>query len=457
MRAKFLFLSLASFFAYNSFSQNALNFDGVDDRVNCGNNTSIQLSGSAISLEAWIYPTAWTAQVWQGNIINKENNAPDYGYMLRCGDNGKLNFNIGNGSWHELTTAANTLSLNSWQHVAGTYDGSMIRLYVNGQLVDSTSLSVNFSSGLKNLTIGNWSNSPDRAYAGSIDEVRVWNVVRNRAEILANMNKEFCTAPLGLVAYYQLNEGLAGANNSGINSANDLSAFSNNGTLSNFTLNGSSSNWLNGSGISPASDFVQITDSTCDNYLGPGGVLYDSSGVYIDTLLNSDGCDSIIETTLTVNSVSNGVTANSNILVAQQAGASYQWLDCNAGMQALSNANAQLLSPPDPMGSYAVIINYRGCIDTSSCYSLSGLSTFELPEPEIALYPNPNNGIFYLKHSGLNLQKIQLLDYRGQLLKEFKEIGGSQTQIETLDFPKGVYILLVHGDDKVDRLRFIKN
>ncbi|MGB0979606.1 MAG: hypothetical protein ACPGVV_09430, partial [Croceimicrobium sp.] len=49
------------------WGQNGLSFDGIDDRVDCGNNSSLQLSGSAITLEAWIYPTAWASQVWQGN------------------------------------------------------------------------------------------------------------------------------------------------------------------------------------------------------------------------------------------------------------------------------------------------------------------------------------------------------------------------------------------------------
>ena len=71
---------------------NALDFDGVDDKVDCGNDTSIQITGKYITLEAWIYPTAWKTNAFDGNVINKEYNTSNYGFMLRCGAGGKLNF-----------------------------------------------------------------------------------------------------------------------------------------------------------------------------------------------------------------------------------------------------------------------------------------------------------------------------------------------------------------------------
>lgn len=446
------FTSLALLLLVSSFlikAQNSLHFDGQDDRLNCGNSSSVQLSGSAITLEAWIFPTAWTAQVWQGNIINKENNSPDYGYMLRCGDNGKLNFNLGNGSWHELTTAANTLSLNVWQHVAGTYDGSKIRIYVNGQLVDSSNVAVNFSSGLQNLTVGNWSNTPDRAFVGRIDEVRVWNVVRSRAELNAGMQAEYCTAPAGCVAYYQLNEGLPGQNNTGLTTAPDLSLNGNNGTLSNFALNGNASNWSLGATINPASDFVQIVDSTCSDYLGPNGQIYDSTGVYLDTLQNSEGCDSIIETNLTVNSVNNGVTANSNILVAQQAGALYQWLDCSAGMQMVNGANGQLLTPPNPQSAYAVIVNYRGCIDTSACYSLRGIGLDENASMALSIYPNPASSSFHISHPQMAKGQLYLFDALGRCIIEAQKVYGTETEVKAAHLPAGTYYLRLSDADQV--------
>jgi hypothetical protein len=110
----FLFLVISQ-----AYGQNSLDFDGSDDRVICGKDSSINLGGKSFTLEAWIYPTAWKNSAWEGNIICKEDNSSNNGYMMRCGDGGKLNcaFGQGTSTWVEKTTATAVLKLNVWQHV----------------------------------------------------------------------------------------------------------------------------------------------------------------------------------------------------------------------------------------------------------------------------------------------------------------------------------------------------
>ena len=50
---------------------NSLHFDGTNDYVDCGNGASVQLTGMALTLEAWVYPTSFKTNIWEGNIINK--------------------------------------------------------------------------------------------------------------------------------------------------------------------------------------------------------------------------------------------------------------------------------------------------------------------------------------------------------------------------------------------------
>jgi hypothetical protein len=73
-------------------AQNSLSFDGTDDRVSCGNDTSVQITGKQLTLEAWIYPTSFKTNPWDCNVICKEDNSANYGYMLRIGGSGQLNF-----------------------------------------------------------------------------------------------------------------------------------------------------------------------------------------------------------------------------------------------------------------------------------------------------------------------------------------------------------------------------
>ncbi|MBN2745571.1 MAG: hypothetical protein JXR34_02510, partial [Bacteroidales bacterium] len=97
MKAKITIFSLLFIFPFLVFSQNALHFDGINDRVNCGNTTAVQIAGNQITVEAWIKPTAFGIEYWRNNIVNKETWTPEAGYMLRCGAGGKLNFTLGNG------------------------------------------------------------------------------------------------------------------------------------------------------------------------------------------------------------------------------------------------------------------------------------------------------------------------------------------------------------------------
>ncbi len=440
------FAFIAGLFSTLSIGQNALNFDGVDDRVSCGNGISTQISGNSITLEAWIYPTGWQPNVFQGNIINKENNNPDYGYMLRCGNGGKLNFNIGNGSWHEKTTTNNVLTLNTWQHVAGTYDGSKMRLYVNGILVNSMAANFSFTSASQNLTIGNWSDaSSNRTFIGSIDEARVWNVARSRTEILNSMNGELCSVAPGLVACYRLNEGIASGSNGGKTTTADFSNNNNNGTLSSFALTGSSSNWVAGSGITPGSNFVAVTASGCNDYRGPNGNIYDSTGVYQDTLQNIHGCDSVIETTLTIKKLNVGVTVTSSTMKADQNNGSYRWMDCNDNYKLVVGGTKQTFTPPDPNGSYAVQVSFSGCTDSSACFSLDGIGLLEVESSSIKIFPNPSKGEVVISHPQLNEGEITVVSAQGAEVYFAKFIGTSETRIKLDKLPKGVYILKVEN------------
>ncbi len=239
-----------------------LNFDGANDRINCGNSTSVQITGSSITLEAWVKLSSFAGSPSDGNIINKEQNSPDYGYMLRVGGSGIVNFNLGNGSWNELNTSANSVQLGTWHHIAGTYDGTNMKIYIDGSLVATQPRSIVISNSTANLFIGDWPNT-GRNINGSIDEVRIWNRALPIAEIQNNMNCELPSPSTqnGLVAYYQFNQGVNEATNTSVTSLTDTSGNANNGTLTNFALTGTTSNWLAGSPIVTGTNCAVLSTS----------------------------------------------------------------------------------------------------------------------------------------------------------------------------------------------------
>ena len=85
-------------------------------------------------LKRWINVNEFKSQPFAGSVIVKDQGSNSSGYMIRCGGNGIINFNIGNGSWHEISTPANSVQLNQWHHVAATYDGTSMKIYIDGEL-----------------------------------------------------------------------------------------------------------------------------------------------------------------------------------------------------------------------------------------------------------------------------------------------------------------------------------
>lgn len=230
-------------------NNNALHFDGLSNMVDCGNPAAVQITGTSLTLEAWIKADSWQSQVFEGNILNKESNGLgiDYGYMMRVGDNGKVNFNIGNGYWTELTTSS-ILTIGQWHHIACVYDGDSMMIFVDGNQAASQATSISISNATANLALGNQPGE-FRYFNGAIDEVRIWNVARTATEILSYKDLEIVSTTPGLAAYYRFNQGTAGGDNTGITTLYDSTSNAVDGTLNNFMLMGSTSNWVAGAPI----------------------------------------------------------------------------------------------------------------------------------------------------------------------------------------------------------------
>jgi len=196
----------------------ALSFDGIDDYVDCGNDSTLAISGSNITLEAWVNVNEFRDKSFEGAIISRDQmvSGADYGYVLRCGGEGYIDFIFGNGHWVGLQSPANAITKGIWTHLAATYDGAKMILYVNGEPVAEKFVATSFKASLSiNLFIGNSPADRTRAFDGIIDEVRVWNTTRSESQIAAAMNTSlaqayYVSADSGLVGYWRLDEGASG-------------------------------------------------------------------------------------------------------------------------------------------------------------------------------------------------------------------------------------------------------
>ena len=162
----------------------ALSFDGVNDWVTVADSNSLDLT-TGMTLMAWVNPAAISGR-WR-TVLFKEGGPGSMDYSLYAGEDNARPIGqvyIG-GEQNAIGTA--TLPLGAWSHLAVTYDGAVLRLYVNGTQVATRSISGQVTPTTGALRIGG-NNIWAEWFTGSIDEVRIYSRALSQTEIQTDMN-----------------------------------------------------------------------------------------------------------------------------------------------------------------------------------------------------------------------------------------------------------------------------
>lgn len=219
---------------------NALHLDGLNDYIEVPDSNELDLTNT-FTLEAWVHLSAAPASV--GGIMGKPRAAGLSGYNFLILSDLSFGLGMNNGvSNGSLFSIANAIPLNQWTHLAVTYDGTMIRLYVDGSEVATAAETMTLANSGEPLYLGTEFTS-SRFLNGTLDEVRIWNLARSQSQIAAAATMTLSGNESGLVAYYRLDEGVADGNNVGLTTAPDTVG-GHNGNLTNMALVGSTSNWV---------------------------------------------------------------------------------------------------------------------------------------------------------------------------------------------------------------------
>lgn len=186
------------------------------------------------------------------------------------------------------------------------------------------------------------------------------------------------------------------------------------------------------------------------------GSTLSTPGLYFANLLSLYNCDSIVELTLSNHPVDAAVTATAFTLTANNAAATYQWVDCDNNFAPIPEATNQTFEPA-VTGLYALIINDGICSDTSECYFFDKTGIAVLQDEAFAIYPNPAQNELHIFSSNTQSQGIEIYVYNitNQLLSQFT-ITGLPFTLNISALESGMYILGINTDDNIQYFRFIK-
>ncbi|MBI5885114.1 MAG: hypothetical protein HZB85_00820 [Deltaproteobacteria bacterium] len=180
----------AAFSAPGKVGSHAASFDGVDDYARVPHNAAFGMTKN-ITVEYWI--KAAVSQKSNFLVIDKSHGTSGItGWLMQGASSGRIDWGFGNGSdWTSVISTTADMRDNAWHHLAGTYDGSVLKLYVDGVLDNSKAETRGIAQNTNPVMIGKHYSIPGREFNGSLDNIVIYNRALSDAEILEHYINAF--------------------------------------------------------------------------------------------------------------------------------------------------------------------------------------------------------------------------------------------------------------------------
>jgi hypothetical protein len=204
-----------------------------------------------------------------------------------------------------------------------------------------------------------------------------------------------------------------------------------------------------------------LDTTICGSMVSPSRkYIWSTAGLYLDTISNHAGCDSIITVRVRNNFIKNLQNSN-GLLVSGNTGISYQWLDCNNNYAPIIGATG-INFTPTTNGSYALAVNDGSCSDTTNCILVAdvGVKNKDVLN-EILYYPNPSKGKINVDlGSTFSGVKVELINPEGKIIKTYKWEEVQQFEVDLIG-SKGYYSLRIFtahgGEQNIAEIKVLKN
>ncbi|PCJ65689.1 MAG: hypothetical protein COA58_09800 [Bacteroidetes bacterium] len=196
--------------------------------------------------------------------------------------------------------------------------------------------------------------------------------------------------------------------------------------------------------------------TACKQYTSPSGNIWTTSDIYLDTLTNKYGCDSIISIVLTIKNIDTTISNNSGTLSSLQDSATYQWFDCSNNFAPITGeVNQEYTSTKN--GIYAVEITSNGYIDTSACVLINTLKIKKgITESNAFIYPNPTSNFILIDLDGhYSNIKVKIFDVSGTLVIQ-NDYEAVETIQMSLDLQPGYYFIQLTSQNNKIRFKTLR-
>ncbi|MBK9673579.1 MAG: immunoglobulin domain-containing protein [Bacteroidetes bacterium] len=200
--------------------------------------------------------------------------------------------------------------------------------------------------------------------------------------------------------------------------------------------------------------FNSISPTACDSF-SINGQTFTTSGIYTQTLVSQNGCDSTLTINLIVTNLIDSILQNGATLSSSISGANYQWVDCENGLAPIPGATNQSFNPT-VNGFYALIISKGLCVDTSACFNVNsvGINILDFEEG-ISIFPSPVKNVLQISSSSMQLIEVNLYSSIGALLIEQKQTK-KQVSIDLSSYANGIYFVEIKTDKGHIRKKVVK-
>lgn len=167
----------------SGISNSALKFDGYNDYLKI-EDENINIDNQ-FSIETWIYPESYAYDSINPMFIICKRTGNLDSYALSLNNSGNVIFSKETGtSGYDVLYSKDKVEQNQWSHLLATFDGTTMKLYINGVLDNSISKTEDTIIGEGDLYIGaNTELDNYRFYKGFVDELKIYNYALSESEI----------------------------------------------------------------------------------------------------------------------------------------------------------------------------------------------------------------------------------------------------------------------------------